>query len=60
MLYMLLDFSNGFCLASEEYKIQEDDEMEIASEIILGLGLAYYHFVYEKYVMDFTKDTRNG
>ncbi|GES96875.1 hypothetical protein GLOIN_2v1729495 [Rhizophagus clarus] len=49
MLYMLLDFSNGYAL--DEYEIQGD--MKIASEIILGLRLAYYFFVNEKYVMSF-------
>ncbi|UZO08772.1 uncharacterized protein OCT59_029023 [Rhizophagus irregularis] len=49
MLYMLLDFSNGYAL--DEYEIQGD--MKIASEIILGLRLAYYFFVKKKYVMSF-------
>ncbi|GBC33571.2 uncharacterized protein OCT59_007697 [Rhizophagus irregularis] len=49
MLYMLLDFSNSYAL--DEYEIQED--MKIASEIILGLRLAYYFFVKKKYVMSF-------
>jgi hypothetical protein len=50
ILHMLLDFSNGYTLV--EYEIQGD--MEIASEIILGLRLAYYFFVNEKYVMSFS------
>jgi hypothetical protein len=50
ILHMLLDFSNGYALV--EYEIQGD--MEIASEIILGLRLAYYFFVNEKYVMSFS------
>jgi len=54
MLYIFFDFSNSFHLATEEYKIQKDDGMEIVSEIILRLWLVYYYFVNKKYVIDFT------
>lgn len=50
MLYMLLDFTNGYAL--DEYEIQGD--IKIASEIILGLRLAYHYLVHKKYVMSFT------
>ncbi|CAB5104331.1 unnamed protein product [Rhizophagus irregularis] len=50
MLYMLFDFTNGYAL--DEYEIQGD--IKIASEIILGLRLAYHYLVHKKYVMSFT------
>ncbi|CAB5382558.1 unnamed protein product [Rhizophagus irregularis] len=50
MLYMLLDLTNGYAL--DEYEIQGN--IKIASEIILGLRLAYHYLVHKKYVMSFT------
>jgi hypothetical protein len=47
---MLLDFTNGYAL--DEYEIQGN--VKIASEIIFGMRLAYYHFIYKKYIMSFT------
>ncbi|GBC22477.2 hypothetical protein GLOIN_2v1729495 [Rhizophagus irregularis DAOM 181602=DAOM 197198] len=41
MLYMLFDFTNGYAL--DEYEIQGD--IKIASEIILGLRLAYHYLL---------------
>ncbi|CAB5382550.1 unnamed protein product [Rhizophagus irregularis] len=50
MLYMLLDLTDGYAL--DEYEIQGN--IKIASEIILGLRLAYHYLVHKKYVMSFT------
>src|SRR5262249_41154913 len=49
MIYMLLDFTYGYAL--DEHEIQGD--MKNASEIILGLRLAYYYFVRGKYAISF-------